>query len=429
MVAWRFASSSLLSAIVVTSCGTTSGQFSSNDGMTKVREAKNGADYVELLVQLRTGTHLPEINDAQFVDELDLEKYGKFILAKVAANLAKQFAQKLLVQDGVLGVEPNRVVSVPLPKLRSPLLGFDHEKSRLDDPLYGKQWYLSRIGADKAWQNTKGADVMVAIVDTGVDYRHPDLDDNMVGPGYSYVNNKPDAIDEFGHGTHVAGIVGAIQGNGEGVSGVAPRVKILPVAVLGPTGSGSLFNIAKGIKHAADYGMQNKVHVVVNLSLGGAATADSISYTTGWYATGKGALLVAAAGNSNSAVGTPARWDKYYMAVSASDEKNEKASFSNFGPEISVSAPGVNILNTTPTYDVPLNKLGYSKYYAALQGTSMACPVVAGTCALVWSIHPEWNWQQVRMQVEKTAKDLGKTGKDDIYGYGLVQAGAAVAAR
>jgi thermitase len=207
---------------------------------------------------------------------------------------------------------------------------------------------------------------------------------------------------------------------------VAPDAKLLPVQVLSAAGSGNLYDIAKGIKYAADYGVQNKVHVIVNLSLGGGAMVDPISYTTGWYATGKGALLVAAAGNSNTAVGTPARWDKYYMAISAINEQDEKASFSNFGPEISVGAPGTNIVNTTPSYEVPLNKFGYPKWYAPLQGTSMACPVVAGTAALVWSIHPEWNWKQVRLHVEKTAKDLGKSGKDDQFGHGIVQAAAAV---
>lgn len=381
----------------------------------------------ELVVQLKAGAELPPVPGARAVDQLDLGDLGSFVRIKVNPRQVKDVSALLTRQAVVVTVTPNRRVVVPVPVAKPSLPGLEvRPDSDLNDPWYTKQWYLPRIGADRAWAKTKGEGVVVAVVDTGVDYTHPDLKDQVVSKGFSFVSNTADGIDEHGHGTHVAGTIAAAQNNGEGVSGVAPGARILPIQVLSASGAGTLYDIAKGIKYGADYGVQHKVRVVVNLSLGGGAVVDPVSYTTGWYATGKGALLVAAAGNSNGAVGTPARWDKYYTAISALDERDDKASFSNFGPEISVAAPGTNIMATTPSYDVPLNHFGFPKYYAALQGTSMACPIVAATSALVWSIHPDWTWQQVRKHLEATAKDLGNAGKDHQFGYGMVQPATAV---
>jgi subtilisin family serine protease len=380
----------------------------------------------EQVVQVKPGTRFVAPVGAKVVDTLELGDLGGFLLVKAEgpAMLASIKSVK-----GVVNVEPNRRVQLEVPAYKARALGLFRGALSVDDPLFAQQWYVNRIGAQKAWSRTQGEGVVVAVVDTGVDHGHPDLAANIVSKGYSFVNNRADGIDEQGHGTHVAGTIAAVQNNAEGVTGVAPKARILPVQVLAATGGGSLYQIAKGVKYAADYGVQNKVHVVVNMSLGGAATVDGVSYTTGWYATRKGALLVAAAGNSNTAVGTPARWDKYYMAVSAISEKDEKANFSNYGPEISVGAPGTNIVATTPTYDVPLNKFGYPKFYAPLQGTSMACPVVAATCALTWSVHLDWDWKKVRTHVQQTSLDLGPKGHDVVFGHGLVQADAALGVR
>ncbi|MBM3266557.1 MAG: S8 family serine peptidase [Candidatus Sericytochromatia bacterium] len=425
----RLALGTLVAASVVAGCGVNpvgqALQSAIKDPFANLMDGQ--AISGEVIVQLKPGAALPKVAGAKQVSEIDLEDLGKFVLVKAtdkgATNLEKAFSQ----QPMVAGVTPNRVLKMPIPKAKPPLpaLGIPTDASG-NDPLRSQQWYLDRVGAEQAWSVTDGKGIVVAVVDTGVDYTHPDLKDQVVGKGHSFVNNRPDGLDEQGHGTHVAGTIAAQYNNNEGVVGVAKGAKILPVQVLSASGGGSLYSIAQGIKYAADYGVQNKVRVVVNLSLGGAATVDPVSYTTGWYATGKGALLVAAAGNSNTAVGTPARWDKYYMAISALDEKDEKANFSCYGPEISVGAPGTNIMATTPSYDVPLNKYGYPKWYAPLQGTSMACPIAASVCALTWSVHPDWSWKQVRQHVEKTAKDLGKSGKDDHTGYGIVQAAAAV---
>jgi thermitase len=292
-----------------------------------------------------------------------------------------------------------------------------------NDPLFEQQWSMEKVHACEAWETTMGdPNLIVAVVDTGVDYNHPDLKGKIIkGLNNTGEGAKDDPIDGFGHGTHVAGIIGAIANNGVGVAGMAPNVRIIAEKVLSSKGGGNLFNIAAGVRHAVNAGAK-----IVNESLGGPAAQDPISAGVGAWATKKGVLLIAAAGNSNNAVGTPARYSDYYMAVAASDENDAKAPFSCFGPELSVASPGTKILNTTPTYKVPLNDHGYAQNYAALNGTSMATPLVAGLAALVWSAHPAWTWQQVRAQIEKTSVDLGKPGKDDLFGFGRVSAAAAL---
>ncbi|MBM3267669.1 MAG: S8 family serine peptidase [Candidatus Sericytochromatia bacterium] len=371
----------------------------------------------ELIVQVKPGARFAP--QGQVGQSLDLGEAGTFYLTRGQAGQTGSLAKN----PDIVGVQPNRFVQLPITPAAPNLPALAVPES--NDPLYGKQWYLPHIATDRAWGVTRGKGVVAAVVDTGVDYDHPDLAGNMVSKGKSFAGGK-DGKDVFGHGTHVAGIIAATMNNGQGVAGVAPEAGILPVTVLGANGGGNLFAIAGGIKYAADYGKNNKVKVVINLSLGGPAVADPISKAAGWYASGKGALLIAAAGNSSTAVGTPARIKEYFMAVSATDNKDAKANFSNFGPEISVGAPGVDIMNTTPTYDCPLNEHGYAKNYAALRGTSMATPVVAGVAALVWAKNPGWDWKQVRAHLEKTSKDLGTPGHDTHFGHGLVQAGAAL---
>ncbi|MEB3236765.1 MAG: S8 family serine peptidase [Candidatus Sericytochromatia bacterium] len=377
----------------------------------------------EWIVQTRTAAP-PVLKGVTVRQSLDLGPAGTFhkVLADEAPGAGSRLA--LTALSGVVGVTPNRAVVLAAPIALPALPGFVMPLSA--DPLSKDQWYLPRIGTEAAWTRTRGKGVVAAVVDTGVDYRHPDLMANMASTGVSYADSKADGLDAFGHGTHVAGIIGAVADNAEGVAGVAPEVRILPVAVLGAKGGGSIFSIAQGIKYAADYGVTHKVRVVINLSLGSATTTeDPISRAAGLYATYKGALPVAAAGNHNGEVGSPARITDYYMAVAATDPQDAKAAFSCFGPQIAVAAPGVDIMNTTPTFRVPLNEKGVPLNYASLRGTSMAAPVAAGVAALVWSMHPEWTWKQVRDHVQRTASDMGKAGKDDIYGHGLVNADLA----
>lgn len=297
------------------------------------------------------------------------------------------------------------------------------------DPMASQQWYLERVKATEAWARSTGSGVMVAVLDTGVDFQHPDLAGQVVnGPNYA---GKGDPRDAYGHGTHVAGIIAAKADNGTGIAGVAPNAKILNIAVLGGDGAGSIFGIAKGIKYAADYGKKHKFKMVINLSLGGAARPDPINYLAGKYAKFKGALLIAASGNSNGPVATPGRLSDF-LAVGASTRDDQRAAFSNFGPEVALSAPGVSILSTMPTYKVPMNDFKdsrgtlISQNYASLQGTSMATPVVSGVAALIWSANPSWSAAQVRERLTASARDLGPSGRDPEFGFGLVDAAAAL---
>jgi thermitase len=318
---------------------------------------------------------------------------------------------------------PNYVFQLEIPKAEGPQPKVAATGKQPNDPMFAQQWHLAKVGALQAWDKTRGdGRLIVAVVDTGVDYDHPDLKGKVIkGGNHTKEGPKNDPKDGQGHGTHVAGIIAAAADNGIGVAGIAPGVTILAEKVLASNGSGSLFSIAAGIRHAVVNGAK-----IVNLSLGGPAANDPISAGVGAWAVKKGTLLIAAAGNSNDAVGTPARYADYYMAVAASDETDGKAKFSCFGPELSVSSPGTKILATTPTYKVPLNDHGYPQNYAALNGTSMATPLTAGIAALVWSANPGWTWQQVRRHIETTSVDLGAPGKDDLFGFGRVNAAAAL---
>ncbi len=271
-----------------------------------------------------------------------------------------------------------------------------------NDPSYPNQWGLPDISAPLAWDVTLGnSSVIVAIVDTGVDYKHLDIAANYLG-GYDWVNKDNDPIDDNGHGTHVAGIAAAVTNNGIGVAGIS-QSKIMAEKVLGSDGSGSYSAIANGITHAANNGAR-----VISMSLGGSFPSSTLKKAVN-YAWTKGALLVAAAGNSGSmTVSYPAAYDKV-IAVSALDKGDTLASYSNFGNKIELSAPGSGILSTYP-----------GGGYVYMSGTSMATPFVSGSAALVLSKKITLTNQQVRTILDNTAVDLGTSGKDIFYGYGKV---------
>jgi type VII secretion-associated serine protease mycosin len=288
-----------------------------------------------------------------------------------------------------------------------------------NDPDYPQQWGLNKVQAPAAWDTSTGekATVTVAVVDTGVDLGHPDLQPHLV-PGADFINKDEKGRDGNGHGTHVAGIIGAVANNGQGVAGMNWGVRVMPVRVMAADGSGADVDIAEGIRWAADHGAR-----VMNMSLGGYQDGDSIREAVS-YAIGKGCLVVAAMGNDAS--GDPAypAANPGVLAVGATSPKDERASFSNSGNWMSVSAPGVGIFSTLPTYET---KIPHKKPYGSLSGTSMAAPLVAGLASLVWSKHPDWSAQQVRQRLEQTADDLGAKGKDETFGYGRINALKALA--
>jgi thermitase len=288
-----------------------------------------------------------------------------------------------------------------------------------NDPDWSKQWGPRIIQADYAWNTTRGNDsILVAVIDTGIDWHHPDLAANYAPLGYDWVNNDTDPMDDYGHGTHCAGIIAAVLNNSIGIAGLA-QVRIMAEKAIGGSGWGWAVDFANAIVHAVDQGAD-----VLSLSWGGVDSAlihDAIKY-----AFAHGALVIAAAGNSaTECKHYPAAYEEV-VAVTATDESDKPASFTNFGDWVEVAAPGVNIYSTMPTIRVSLNDAGYAMNYDFLSGTSMACPQVAAVAALIWSRFPNMARDQVRAQLRYTADDLGDPGFDEYYGFGRVNARRAV---
>lgn len=286
-----------------------------------------------------------------------------------------------------------------------------------NDPGYGQQYGLQRIRAGPGWASSTGSEeIIIAIVDTGVDLTHPDLAAKIV-PGWDFVNNDPIAQDDHGHGTHVAGIAAAITNNGLGIAGVSWGARILPVKVLNAAGSGYTSDVAAGIIWAADHGAK-----VINLSLGGPSSSATLESAVN-YAVARGALVVAAAGNSgNSTPNYPAAYPAA-LAVAATDSADARASFSTFGPFVDIAAPGVSIASTVPT---GVCDLCSPSGYASLSGTSMATPHVAGVAAVLAGLAGAPTSALIRAAIESTALDRGPAGRDDLFGHGVVQLDAAI---
>jgi subtilisin family serine protease len=302
-----------------------------------------------------------------------------------------------------------------------------------NDTYYGQQWHLPAISAPAAWDTTKGAKhIIIAVVDSGVDYTHPDLApniwtnvDEVPGDGVDNDNNgfvddvrgwdfeagDADPQDELGHGTHVSGIAAARGNDGFGVAGVAWNARIMPVRAgnLGLADS----NIVAAIHYAVDNGAD-----VINMSFGGYGTSSAIQEAIR-YAADRDVVLVAAAGNESGAhIPLPAGYPEV-ISVAALDESGVVAGYSNFGSFVDVAAPGSNILSTL------------SGGWGFASGTSMATPVVAGLAALAKSAHPEFTANAIRYQILSTATDLSVPNPTRVkqLGSGKANAQLAVAAR
>ena len=330
---------------------------------------------------------------------------------------------------GVIYAEPNYYVYAS-GSLVEPLA------FRPNDPYFNLQWNMIAIQAPQAWDISGGQGVLVAVLDSGIAYENfdryqqaPDLSSTSIVPGYDFVNNDSHANDDGGHGTHVAGTIAQSTDNGVGVAGVAFGATLMPIKVLDSRGQGSFDALAQGIMYAADQGAR-----VINLSLSSRESsqllADAIAY-----AVGKGTLVVGAAGNSGGVVEYPAAYDGV-LAVGSVEFEQDRARYSNFGPQVDVVAPGGDtaadrngdgypdgILQQTFKGNDATN---FALYY--LEGTSMAAPHVSGLAAMLFALNPTATADQVRHAIESTALDLGPSGRDNDFGYGLVQAASAMAA-
>ena len=356
-------------------------------------------------------------------EEIDFDEFGNLI------NLNEDNAQ-LMDAGAAAGIPRDKVIGFVLRVIRCAMKDMDSGNvSEADvESMLAKEGLQSGdasvqairdyitcglriIYANYAWRFSTGAGVRVAVLDTGIANRHPDL---RVYGGVSYVPGRRSWNDDHGHGTHVAGTIAAVANN-RGVVGVAHQSRLYAVKVLNSNGSGYTSWILNGLAWC----YRARMHVA-NLSLGGGTnTHNPNSYSQSYENAGRqlrrrGILACAAAGNSgqtsNPYVGNPARCPSF-MAVSAVDCQRRRAAFSSYGPQVEITAPGVGVWSTYPP-----------NTYKQMNGTSMACPHVAGVAALVKRRHPGWSGDRIRVHMWRTAMDLGRSGRDWFYGYGLVNA-------
>jgi len=301
-----------------------------------------------------------------------------------------------------------------------------------NDPEIPDQWALEAVNAYNGWDLTLGShEVVVGVLDTGIDWDHPDIEDNIWTNsqgyhGYNFVDDNwfpmddnVNGYDDDGnyvaniytyHGTHVAGIVGAAIDNTVGIAGLA-QVRLMAVKVMNDSGEGTDSMVASGIRWAVD----NDAHVIV-MSLGVDGMSVPLENAAN-YATSRGVVLVAAAGNNGESVlSYPAAFPNV-IAVGATDSGDNRAEFSNFGTGLDVVAPGVQIYSTQG---------GGSYQY--LSGTSAAAPHVAGVAALMLSVNPALTPAQVGNFINETARDVSRVGYDSWTGWGVVNAFGAVEA-
>jgi thermitase len=351
----------------------------------------------ELLVGLRAGVR-PEqaqalygAHGATVIEEID---QIRVVRLRVPAPAQDAVERSLARQPEVRFVEKNYVFDPAL----SP-----------NDPQYPAQWHLPRILAPQAWDVTQGAPgVVIAIVDSGIDPYHPDLAGKLVA-GYNTYNNSTDTADPYGHGTEVAGAAGAQSDNGQGIASVAGRSPLMPIRVTNNAGRATSATIANGLVWAADHGAK-----VINLSFEGIAGNATIR-TAAEYAFNHGGLVVAASGNCGCFDATVE--NPFVLSVSATDENDYLAYFSSTGAYVDLSAPGTNIVTTAP-----------GGLYVSDSGTSLASPVVAGVAALMFSANGALTPSLVTSLLESTALDVGPAGYDTGFGFGRVNAYAAVMA-
>jgi subtilisin family serine protease len=274
-----------------------------------------------------------------------------------------------------------------------------------NDPYTGSQWHLAKIGASAAWDAALGSGVTIAILDTGVDATHPDLAGSIVA-GWNFYNNSADTSDAYNHGTGVAGTAAAAINNAIGVASVAGQARIMPMKISDDTGYGSWSAMAQALSYAADRGVR-----VANISYN--ASPSSSVRSAAQYFKDKGGLVFVSAGNNGTRETTSATTS--LIAVSATDGSDARTSWSSYGAHVSLSAPGTGIYTTTR-----------GGGYVSEAGTSFSSPVAAGAAALVMAANPKLSSLQVEQILFSTSVDLGAAGRDEQYGYGRVDVGAAV---
>jgi len=334
----------------------------------------------------------------------------------VAANLSNN--------PGVEYAEPNFVASITgEPRFAPPTFA-------PNDPFYEFQWHFQKIQMPQAWDLSAGANITIAVLDTGIAYENfesfqqaPDLAGTRFFPGFDFVNQDNHANDDHGHGTHVAGTLAQTTNNNLGIAGVAFNAHLLPVKVLDARGQGSYEAIIQGVSFAVGNGAR-----IINLSLSGNSPSQALEEAVN-SAKNRGVTVISAAGNNSGPVGYPAAYGSV-IAVGSIRFDDTLAPYSSRGPQIDLVAPGGDNRvdqNSDGFGDGVLQqtfKAGEINNFRFLffEGTSMASPHVAGTAALLLSRRSDLNPDQIREFLIRTTRDLGQSGRDDLYGHGLLQA-------
>jgi len=288
-----------------------------------------------------------------------------------------------------------------------------------NDPEYDQQWNFQKINIEAAWQQTQGKGATVAVIDTGVT-RVRDLQQTEFVAGYDFVNDRREATDDNGHGTHVAGTIAQSTNNNYGVAGIAYQAKIMPLKVLSGSGGGTVADIAEAIKFAADNDAD-----IINMSLGGPGESQAMKEAIA-YAHKKGVTIIAAAGNEKrNAASYPARYP-HVIAVAATDATGNKAPYSNYGAGVDIAAPGGTLSAENPQGGILQNTIDPrgGEVFRHLQGTSMASPHVAGVAALIEASginHPD----EIEEILTKSARQV-KEDPMNYYGAGRLDAATAV---
>ena len=381
----------------------------------------NSDDLIDTIILFKS-----EGIDLGIPDENILFKYEN--LNGVNALIPKDMFDDLKNADFIESIEENFEISLPMD---SPI------ENILLDPLSDElDWGVDEINAEQVWGGAEdatdiggispytGKGVKVAVLDTGIDYGHPDLDDNYKG-GFDCggLFNDYNPRDRIGHGTHVAGIIAA-EDNDIGVIGVAPEVDLYAVKIFSDLGLGFVSNLIRGIEWCIAKGID-----IISMSVGWDNPTLRMSNLVAAAvnkAFNRGIVLVAGSGNENAEnVYLPARLDAV-IAVGAMNSDFERSWYSAHGPELDLVAPGDVIYSTTPRYDVAYTSEGLDRNYDYMSGTSMATPMVTGVVALMLEANPSLTPTEVKMILESSALDINTPGWDKYTGSGMVDAAAAV---
>jgi subtilisin family serine protease len=400
---------------------------------TAPAQAYSGVDFpTSVLIQFREG--VTEAERQQILSEIDgrfvrwlepistavveLPAYRGSIEASTALNVLAHVSEKIKFVELDGPVSGVAIQQVPLSRVRGNW-SIPPEPVQVNDPDFNNAQLVyapQLLRLPIAWRYGLGSsETIIAVIDSGISLNHPEFEGRIVS-GYDFVNDDPVPADDHGHGTHVAGIIGAAVNNGFGTAGVCPNCRIMPIKVLNENNVGSWSGVAAGVLYAVEHGAQ-----VINLSLGGTSGANVLEEAIR-YAVDKGVIVVAAAGNSRSdALFFPAAYPGV-LAVSATRNDDTLWSLSNYGDFVDVSAPGYAIYSTYHDLN------NYYGGFTFMSGTSMAAPHVAGLAGLLLSQDPNRSSADIERLLTTTAIDLGETGKDPHFGYGRVDALAALEA-